>query len=106
MNRAVGLSQLACGRISGQLIGAVYPILTRLESKTGQAALAGDLLLRLVSWVSCPLACAMAALALPAIATVYGTEWLEAASYMRWTLAWTVLMAINFYLVLNRTEYW
>lgn len=94
VNRAVGLSQLVCGRISGQLIGAVYPILTRLESKTGQAALAGDLMLRLVSWVAWPLACAMAALSLPAIATVYGSEWTEAANYMRWALIWTVLMAL------------
>ncbi len=94
VNRAVGLSQLTCGRIASQIVQAIYPILTRLESSTGKAALAGDLLMQSISWATFPLACATGVLALPAIATVYGSQWHEAANIIGWPLAWTVMMAL------------
>jgi O-antigen/teichoic acid export membrane protein len=94
VNRSVGLSQLVCGRIASQIVQAVYPILTRLEARTGQAAIAGDLLMQGVSWVICPLAVAIGALALPAISLVYGPQWREAADIIKWPLAWTVVMSL------------
>ena len=95
VNRAVGISQLACGKIAHQLMYAIYPILTRLEAKTGKAALAGDLVMRVVAWAATPLACSFGLLGLPVIATVYGSQWLQSAVFLRWTLAWVATMALT-----------
>ncbi len=94
VNRAVGISQLACGKIAGQLMYAIYPILTRLETTTGKAAFAGDLVMRVVAWTAIPLACCFGLLGLPVIATIYGSQWLDAAVFLRWTLAWVTVMAL------------
>ena len=94
INRAVGLSQMFCGKPAAQLLYSIYPLLPRLETTTGQAGIAGNLILRLVSWAIIPLAVCLSILAVPVIHTVYGQQWLAAAPILGWTLAWVVSSAL------------
>jgi O-antigen/teichoic acid export membrane protein len=105
VNRAVGLSQMACGKLPMQLMTAVYPILTRLETASGHAGNAGDLLLRFVGWVTIPIATCLSVLAVPVIRVAYGNQWLDAAPLLSWALAWVIsagMMQMASYLVLAR----
>jgi O-antigen/teichoic acid export membrane protein len=94
VNRAVGVSQLACGKIATQLMYSIYPILPRLDLQTGQARTAGNLILRIVGWTIIPLGVCLSVLAVPVIRTVYGEKWLTAAPMLKWTLGWVVTSSL------------
>lgn len=94
MNRALGISQIACGKVATQLMYAIYPILTRLDTEDGRAKTAGNLVLRLVAWATVPMAVCLGGLALPTVEFVYGEGWLPVASLLPWALAWAVASAV------------
>ena len=94
VNRAIGLAQLACGKFATQLIYAIYPILTRLETENGKVVTAGNLVIRVVAWFVVPVACCLTVLAEPVVATVYGAKWLEVVPLLSWTMAWASIGAI------------
>jgi O-antigen/teichoic acid export membrane protein len=86
---------------------AIYPILTRLESESGQAARAGDLVLRLVLWTTIPIAIILGWLASPVVHTIYGPNWSEVIPLMKWTLCLAVVTALTqvvYMLVLARNR--
>lgn len=94
LNRALGLSQMACGKFASQLMYAIYPILTRLDADGGRAVAAGNLVLRFIAWSALPIAVCLGCLALPVVDFVYGSQWLPVASLLPWALAWAVASAI------------
>jgi teichuronic acid exporter len=106
-NRAVGLANLACVKTASQLMAAIYPILTRLEIQSGQAARAGNVALRLVVWSVIPTATALAILAAPIVNAIYGPQWSGVIPLLKWTLILSVTSAIahvKYQLVLARNK--
>lgn len=75
--RAIGLSQLVCGRVTGILSTAIYPVLARIEPRTPAYRRASALYLRSVAWTILPLAVLGAYLAEPAVRVLYGERWLS-----------------------------
>ena len=105
LNRAVGLAMIACGKLATQLTYAIYPVLTRLSKESGQAARAGNLVLRLIAWSAIPSAVALATLSMPVVDTIYGEKWSEVAPLLKWTLVCSVcsaLVQVGYTLVLAR----
>lgn len=94
MNRAFGISQMACGKLATQLMYAIYPILTRLDTDDGRAGIAGNLILRFVAWTTLPIAVCLGCLALPVVDFVYGSQWLSVSSLLPWALAGAVGSAV------------
>lgn len=93
-SRSLGLAQLFCGKISSQLVGAIYPLLTRIEEKDGNTARVSDLLIQAVAWITIPMATTMAVLAKPAVALMYGDRWLVVVPLVPWAMAWGVTSAL------------
>jgi teichuronic acid exporter len=73
--RAIGLAQLACGRVSGLLALSIYPVLTKLEPGTESFRRASALYLRVIAWVVLPAGVALAMLAAPVVSLLYGASW-------------------------------
>ncbi len=70
--RAVGLSQLLCGRVAGLLSLSVYPVLTKLTPDTDSFRRASAMFLRTIGWTAIPLAVLTAMLAGPIVTLIYG----------------------------------
>ena len=87
VNRSVGLSQLFGGAIADQLLLALYPMLPQLDVSSGQVARVGGVILRVVVWVTLPLACGVSWFAAEAISIVYGPNWGDSASLLPWSMA-------------------
>jgi len=94
LNRSVGLAQLFCLKIATQLVYSIYPILTRIEDKEGNAARVGSLVLQTVIWTTLPLATAFAVLAAPVVKLIYGEKWIEVIPIVPWAMAWGVASAV------------
>jgi O-antigen/teichoic acid export membrane protein len=94
LNRSVGLAQLFCLKIATQLVYAIYPILTRVEDKEGNAARVGSLVLQTVIWTTLPLAVSFAVLASPVVRLVYGEKWLDVIPLVPWAMAWGAASAV------------
>ncbi|MCA9035704.1 MAG: oligosaccharide flippase family protein [Planctomycetaceae bacterium] len=106
-NRAVGLANIVCMKTSAQLMAAVYPMLTRLETSSGAAQRAGNLIVRLIIWLMLPAATVLSILAEPVVHTVYGVEWHSVTPLLKWTLALSVataLVHVNYQLLLARNH--
>lgn len=73
--RATGLAQMFCQKFASQLVYAVYPLLTRTDPASEQSSRINGLLLRLVAWVSVPVAAALAFLSDPVVRLLYGSKW-------------------------------
>ncbi len=107
VNRAIGLANLACGKLSSQLTYAIYPVLTRLSKESGQAERAGNLVLRLVAWSAIPLAVCLGWLAQPVVDTTYGPQWGAVIPLVKYTLGFAVassLSQVMYTLVLSRSR--
>ena len=94
LNRSVGLAQLFCLKIATQLVYAIYPILTRIEDKEGNAARVGSLVLQTVIWTTLPLAVSFAVLASPVVRLIYGEKWLDVIPLVPWAMGWGVASAL------------
>lgn len=94
LNRSVGLAQLFCLKIATQLVYAIYPILTRIEDKEGNAARVGSLVLQTVIWTTLPLATSFAVLASPVVRLIYGEKWLDVIPLVPWAMGWGVAAAV------------
>jgi teichuronic acid exporter len=94
LNRAVGLSQLVCGKIAMQLMYAVYPVLARLANEPSQKQRAGNLLMRLVTWSTIPSAFALVWLTPPIVTTIYGPNWVGVIPLVKWTVLSAVAAAV------------
>ena len=106
-SRSLGLAQLFCGKISSQLVGAIYPLLTRIEKTDGNAARISDLLIQVVAWTTIPMAAALTVLAEPAVSLMYGGKWLGVVSLVPWAMAWGVAYALfqtTYALLLARSQ--
>jgi O-antigen/teichoic acid export membrane protein len=94
-NRAVGLATLVCTKISSQLLYAIYPMLTRLDVKSGQASRVGNVLIAIVAWIVIPAGVAVTWCATPAILTVYGGQWKGVIPLLGWTIGLAMLSAFS-----------
>lgn len=75
-NRALGLANLAAGRVGPLLFGTLYPVLTRAEAGSERFKRNVGLLLRGVVWVVVPVATFTAIEARPLVSVLYGDNWL------------------------------
>lgn len=106
-NRSVGLAQLFCWRVAIQLMSAIYPVLTRVESGEKNLARVGGLVLRAVLWTVIPIAVSFGTLAQPVVQTVYGANWDEVIPLLPWTMGWGVSAAlghVSYMLLLARQQ--
>jgi O-antigen/teichoic acid export membrane protein len=94
LNRSFGLAQLFCGTVSAQLVYAIYPILTRVEEKEGNAARVSSLVIQSVAWITIPMAITFAVLSSPIIILIYGEKWLEVIPLVPWAMSWGVASAL------------
>lgn len=94
-NRSIGLAQMFCQKFSEQLLGAIYPILTRIDGEGLDPTRIGGLVLRVVAWVVIPIAIVFASLAEPVVNTVYGLQWAKVTVLLPWAMAWGALSAIS-----------
>jgi len=89
-NRAIGLAQMFCARFSSLLLEAIYPVLTRVSDEPGNTRRVGDLVIRLVAWVSVPIAVTLGTLAPQVVRVIYGNQWSMVATILPWALAASV----------------
>lgn len=93
--RAAGLSQMFCQKFASQLLYAVYPVLTRLDSTNGSEARASGLVLRLVAWISIPMAMLFSALAMPIVHVLFGSKWTDVTSLLPAVMTLGALLAVS-----------
>ncbi|NBV25288.1 MAG: hypothetical protein EBS05_25660 [Proteobacteria bacterium] len=91
---ALGLAQLFCQTISEQLLGSIYPVLTRVNPDPQNVARVNGLVLRIVAWVTVPMAVALAALAVPVV-NIYGPHWGAAVPLVPWAVLVGVGVALG-----------
>lgn len=73
--RADSLSNLFCGRVAQQVLGALYPIITRADPRSQQFQRIAGLVLRSVAWVIIPIAVLFAMEAHAITTVLYGSKW-------------------------------
>ncbi|MEO5717675.1 MAG: oligosaccharide flippase family protein [Chthoniobacterales bacterium] len=95
MTRSVGLAQMFCLKFASQLMYAIYPMLTRLDTETGGAARIGGMILRLVAWTVFPVAICFGVLANPVVRTVYGGKWAAVVPLLPWAMGWGAAAALT-----------
>lgn len=95
LSRSIGLAQMFCFKFASQLMYAIYPMLTRLDTETGGAARIGALILRLVTWTVLPIAICFGVLARPAVQTIYGAKWVAVAPLLPWAMGWGVAASLT-----------
>lgn len=88
LTRSFGLAQMFCLKFASQLMYAIYPMLTRLDTDTGGAARIGGMVLRLVAWTVFPVAICFGVLAEPVVRTVYGSRWAAVVPLLPWAMGW------------------
>lgn len=93
--RSTNLAQLICSKISGSLVSAIYPVLTRLEAHGHDPAKINGLLLRVIVWTGVPLATVLAAQPRPLITMAYGSQWSDVIAIMPWATAWALAVAVG-----------
>ncbi len=104
LNRSMGLAQIFCYKIATQLVYAIYPILTRVDSGVDSQRV-GGLVLRVVAWTVLPTAVCLGVLARPVVEMVYGAKWRPVIPLLPWTLAWGAIAAVvysSYMLLLSR----
>ena len=74
---ALGLAQVVCQGFAEQLLAAIYPVLTRVNADPQNISRVNALVLRIVVWVTVPLAVVSSALAGPLLLAAYGGKWAE-----------------------------
>ena len=94
LNRSLGLAQMFCIQIAGQIVSSIYPILTRVDETAGQSARVGNLVVQTVAWMAIPTAGAFIISAAPLVMLVYGANWLEIIPLLPWAMAWGVAFSL------------
>ena len=92
--RAIGLSQLMCGRVAGLLAASVYPVLTRIPAGTPAFRRASAMYLRTTAWVVVPAAAIASLLAQPIVALLYGERWLAIVPLVAYAMATAAIAAV------------
>ena len=92
--RAVGLSQLLCGRVAGLLAASVFPVLTRIPAGTPAFRRASAMYLRTTAWVVVPAAAVASLLAQPIVALLYGERWLEIVPLIAYAMVTAAIAAV------------
>lgn len=104
-NRSLGLSQMFCLKFSVQLMYAIYPVLTRLNSDPSNTMRVNGLVLRVVAWVVIPTATVFSALAEPVVAFIYGKQWVAVIPLLPWAMLSGVAVSLAYtlnYLLLSQ----
>lgn len=83
---ALGLAQMATQLFGEQLLGAIYPVLTRVNPDPENVSRINALVLRLVAWVTIPVAVISSALAGPMLLVFYGAKWLATIPLLPWAM--------------------
>jgi teichuronic acid exporter len=78
-SRAEGLANMFCGRISQQVTGALYPVVTRAHAQSAQFQRISSLVLSSIAWVVTPICAFFSLEAVTLIETVYGQKWASVA---------------------------
>jgi O-antigen/teichoic acid export membrane protein len=73
--RAEGLANLFCGRVAQQVLGALYPVITRADPASDRFRRIAGLVLRSVAWVIIPAAVLLAMEADRLTTLLYGEKW-------------------------------
>lgn len=93
--RSIGLAQMFCQKFASQLLYAIYPLLTRIDSSAADSGRLGGLVLRMVAWVAFPAAAVFARLADPIVNVLYGEKWDAVVVLLPFAMAWGALSAIS-----------
>lgn len=93
--RAIALADIACTRLLGNAIEALYPSLTRIESGTSRFRKVSAVVLRTSAWLSIPLAALMAHLAAVIVETIYGDQWIGVIPLVGWATALAAAGAVQ-----------
>ncbi len=78
-SRAEGLANMFCGRISQQVTGALYPVVTRAHAQSAQFQRISSLVLSCIAWVVAPICAFFSLEAVSLIETLYGPKWASVA---------------------------
>jgi lipopolysaccharide exporter len=73
--RAEGLASLFCGRVAQQVLGALYPVITRADPRSERFRRIAGLVLQSVAWVTIPIAVILGMQAEEVTELLYGEKW-------------------------------
>ena len=93
--RAIALAEIACTRVLGNAIEALYPSLTKIEPGTARFRKIGAVVLSISAWLSIPIAVLMGELATTIVTAIYGEQWLEVIPLVGWATASAAAGAIH-----------
>lgn len=93
--RAIALANVACTRLLGNAIEALYPSLTRIESGTSRFRKVSAVVLRASAWLSIPLAALMAHLSVVIVEAIYGDQWVGVVPLVGWATALAAAGAVH-----------
>lgn len=91
--RAIGISTLFCQRLSTLLMSAVYPLLARIDPESGAYQRVGALLLRVVCWLTIPIAVGISFLRSDVVSVLYGNRWTSVIPFIPFAMVIGVLTA-------------
>ncbi|MDX1539778.1 MAG: oligosaccharide flippase family protein [Geminicoccaceae bacterium] len=95
LTRATSLAVLFCIGPAAQLLLAIYPVITRIETGTERYRRMSALVVRGVIWVMLPAATLFAVLAEPVVAVIYGAKWTPVVPLLPWTMLVGVISALQ-----------
>lgn len=100
--RAVGIAQIACGRIVDLLVDAVYPALTKLDAGSDRFRGAASIVIQVALWIAVPAAVLVGALASLLVPLVYGSQWSAVVPLAAWAAAMVAVGSVqrSLYLIL------
>jgi O-antigen/teichoic acid export membrane protein len=85
-NRAVGLAAFFCQRVAALLLEALYPVITRVQARSGQFRRVSALVMRSVAWVVLPMAVVLSWTGESVVRFLYGPRWLSVLPLLPWTM--------------------
>ena len=80
--RAIGLATLIAGRLGSIVMASLYPIVTRVEERSGRFQRMSDLIMRGVCWSTIPAALFLGLTADSVVALLYGPRWTEVVALL------------------------
>lgn len=85
--RAIGMSTLFCQRVASLLMSAVYPLLARIDATSDAYRRVGGLLLRIVCWMTIPIAVGISVLRVDIVTVLYGQRWTSVIPFVPLAMA-------------------
>ena len=92
---ALGLAQVLCQGFAEQLLYAIYGVLTRVNPDSANVTRVNALVLRVVAWVTIPMATISSALAGPLLLTAYGRKWTDTIPLLPWAMVVGAAVALG-----------